>query len=143
MMPFITTDHNREDSTKMPEADLRIEILERILDALNKHNPRAVIRHFSADCILDSNRGPYPYGQRFNGIGAVEGAVRSLFDRVPDMKFNDATIFTAGDLGFIMAHATGTAMTGERVDTRTCDVYEFSGDKVIKVDSYWKSTGQY
>ena len=125
----------------MPDPDPRIEILERILDALNKHNPRAVIRNFSPDCVLDSNRGPYPYGQRFNGIGAVEGAVTSLFDRVPDMKFNDATIFTAGALGFIMAHATGTAMTGERVDARTCDVYEFSDDKVITVDSYWTSTG--
>jgi ketosteroid isomerase-like protein len=142
MMPLITTDHSREDSTTMPEPDPRIQILERILDALNKHKPRAVIRSFSSDCVLDSNRGPYPFGQRFNGIGAVEGAVNSLFDRVPDVKFVDATIFTSGDLGFIMARATGTAMTGERVDSRTCDVYEFSGGKVIRVDSYWKSTGQ-
>ncbi len=125
----------------MPEPNPRIEILERILDALNRHNPRTVIRYFSTECVLDSNRGPYPYGQRFIGIGAVEGAVNSLFDRVPDVKFDEAKIFTAGDLGFIMAHATGTAMTGERVDTRTCDIYEFSGDKVVKVDSYWKSAG--
>ncbi|MCH8223991.1 MAG: nuclear transport factor 2 family protein [Chloroflexi bacterium] len=141
-MPSITTVHGRKVSEIMPESDPRIQILERILDALNKHNPRAVIRSFSPDCVLDSNRGPYPYGQRFNGIGAVEGAVNSLFDRVPDVKFDEAKIFIAGDLGFIMAHATGTAMTGERVDTRTCDVYEFSDGRVIKIDSYWKTTGQ-
>ena len=74
-----------------------------------------------------------------NGIGAVEGAIDSLFDRVPDVKFDEATIFTTGDLGFIMAHATGTAMTGERVDAHTCDIYEFSDGQVVKVDSYWKS----
>ena len=142
MMPIITTVHSRRDSKTMPDSDPRIQILERILDALNKHSSQTVIRSFSPDCVLDSNRGPYPYGQRFNGIGAVEGAVNSLFDRVPDVKFDEANIFIAGDLGFIMAHATGTAMTGERVDTRTCDVYEFSDDKVIKIDSYWKSPGQ-
>ena len=126
----------------MADTDPRIQILERVLDALNKHNAKVVIRGFSPDCVLDSNRGPYPHGQRFNGIGAVEGAISSLFDRVPDIKFDDADIFLAGDLGFIMARATGTSMTGERVDSRTCDIYGFDGETVVKVDSYWKSPGQ-
>ena len=123
----------------MPDSDTRIVILERILDSFNKHSAKTAIRAFTEDCVLDSDRGPHPYGQRFNGIGAVEGAIDSLFDRVPDVKFDEEKIFTTGDLGFIMAHATGTAMTGERVDARTCDIYEFSDGQVVKVDSYWKS----
>ena len=126
----------------MPDLDPRIQTLEQILDALNKHSSKSVIRSFSPDCILDSNRGPYAYGQRFNGIGAVEGAINSLFERVPDVKFDEPNIFFADDLGFIMAHATGTAMTGERVDTQTCDIYMFDDEKVVKIDSYWKFTGQ-
>ena len=35
----------------MPDSDTHIQILERILDALNKHSSKTVIRSFSPDCV--------------------------------------------------------------------------------------------
>jgi len=126
---------------EMAESESHVEIVERVLDAINKHNPSAAVRYFIEKCVLDSNRGPYPHGQRFSGKAAVEGAFRSFFDRVPNARFEDHEILDAGEKMVVLSRVIGRSVSGERVNFQTCDVYEFEDSQISRLDSYWKRSG--
>ena len=115
-----------------------IEILKRILDAFNAHDVDAVMRFFADDCTLEMPRGPHPYGQRFRGRSAVADAFGSRFRNIPDVRYVDDSHFVAGDIGVSRWTLRGTSLSGERIDVRGCDFFEFREGKVVRKDSYWK-----
>jgi hypothetical protein len=122
----------------MADSDSRIRMVEQVLDAINKHNPVAAARNFTEKCVLDSHRGPYPYGQRFSGKGAVEGAFNSFFHRVPDAALEDAEILAVDERVIVLARMTGRPMTGERMNENVVEIYKFEGDQISRLDTYWK-----
>ena len=122
----------------MADSDSRIEMVAQVLDAMNKHNPAAAARNFTETCVLDSHRGPYPHGQRFSGKSAVEGAFSSFFNRVPNAALEDPEILSVDDRVIVLAKMTGRSMTGERLNLNICEIYEFEGDQITRLDTYWK-----
>jgi hypothetical protein len=55
-----------------------------------------------------------------------------------DARRNDEH-YVAGDTGMSKWTLRGTvAATGQRIEVRGCDFFEFRGGKVLKKDSYWK-----
>jgi hypothetical protein len=122
----------------MADSDSRITMVEQVLDAINKHNASAAARNFTEKCVLDSHRGPHPYGQRFTGKGAVEGAFKSFFHRVPDAVLEDAEVLALDERVIVLARMTGRPLTGERMDENIVEIYEFDGDQISRLDTYWK-----
>ena len=108
--------------------------LEALLDAFNAHDIDAIMSFFTEDCVLDT-----PRGQRFLGKDQVRQGFQARFDGIPDIVYGDARHFTAGDRGVSEWTIRGTqAATGEPIEVRGCDLFEFSGGKISRKDSYWK-----
>ena len=119
-----------------------IELLKAILDAFNSHDVDAVMAFFDEDCVLEMPRGPDPWGSRHRGFAAVRTALQSRFDGIPDVLYGDDAHYGAGDAGMSMWTLRGTvAATGQLIEVRGCDFFEFRGGKVARKDSYWKIVG--
>ena len=108
--------------------------LDALLVAFNAHDVEAILTFFTEDCVLDT-----PREQRFVGKEEVRKGFQARFDGIPDIVYGDGRHFAAGDRGASEWTIRGTqAATGEPIEVRGCDLFEFKDGKISRKDSYWK-----
>jgi steroid delta-isomerase-like uncharacterized protein len=112
--------------------------LEAFLDAFNAHDVDAVMSFFTDDCVFDMPRGPAPGGRRLTGKDEVRAGIQSRFDGIPDVHYGDDRHWTCGDRGVSEWTIRGTRDTGEAIEVRGCDLFEFTDGKISRKDSFWK-----
>lgn len=112
--------------------------LEAVLDAFNAHDVDAILAFFTDDCVLDMPRGPAPGGLRLVGKEQVRKGFQSRFDGIPDIHYGDERHFVSGDRGVSEWTIRGTQATGEPIEVRGCDLFEFTDGKISRKDSFWK-----
>jgi ketosteroid isomerase-like protein len=112
--------------------------LQAFLDAFNARDMDAIMSFFTEDCVLDMPRGPAPGGRRATGRAQVRAAIQSRFDGIPDIQYGDDRHWTCGDRGVSEWTIRGTQATGEPIEVRGCDLFEFSGGRISRKDSFWK-----
>ena len=122
----------------MSSAEATTPSLEALLDAFNAHDLDAVMSFFTEDCVLDTPRGPAPGGQRFVGKEQVRSGIQARFDGIPDVRYGEARHWRCGDRGVSEWTIRGTQTTGEPIEVRGCDLFEFTDGKISRKDSFWK-----
>lgn len=115
-----------------------MEMLQALVDAFNAHDLDAIMAMFAEDCVLETPRGPSPFGGRFDGRPAVREGLASRFTGIPDVHYGDPIHFVCGNTGISKWRLTGTTVTGQKIDLQGCDFFSFRDGKVTKKDSYWK-----
>ena len=116
-------------------------MLRAFLDAFNRHDLDDIMSYFTEDCRFDMPRGPNPFGTRYRGKAGVREGLASRFSGITDVHYGDDRHFVSrsGNRGVSEWLLTGTATTGERIEVRGCDLFEFDeGGKISVKDSYWK-----
>ena len=104
-----------------------------LLDAFNAHDLDAIMSFFTEDCIFDT-----PRGQRLVGTEQVRQGFQARFDGIPDIEYTEARDFVSGDRGVSEWTIRGTQATGEPIEVRGCDLFEFTDGKISRKDAYWK-----
>lgn len=122
----------------MSSAEAAMPTLEGLLDAFNAHDVDAIMSFFTEDCVFDSPRGPAPGGRRLIGKQQVRRGFQARFDGIPDIHYGQDRHWTCGDRGVSEWTIRGTAATGESIEVRGCDLFEFTGGKISRKDSFWK-----
>ena len=122
----------------MAGTDVTTPSLQGLLDAFNAHDVDAIMSFFTDDCVFDMPRGPAPGGLRLTGPEEVRAGIQSRFDGIPDIHYGDDRHWTSGDRGVSEWTIRGTQATGENIEVRGCDLFEFSDGKISRKDSYWK-----
>ena len=112
--------------------------LQAVLDAFNAHDLDAIMAFFTEDCVLDMPRGPAPGGRRLVGTDQVRAGIQSRFDGIPDVHYGDDRHWVCGDRGVSEWTLRGTQRTGEPIEVRGCDLFEFTDGKISRKDSFWK-----
>ena len=112
--------------------------LQRLLDAFNAHDVDAIMAFFTEDCVMDMPRGPAPGGRRLVGKEQVREGIQSRFDGIPDIRYTDDRHWACEDRGVSEWTIRGTQRTGEPIEVRGCDLFEFAGGKISRKDSFWK-----
>src|SRR5215207_11209781 len=112
--------------------------LQRFLDAFNAHDVDAIMSFFTEDCVFDTPRGPAPGGLRLVGRQQVRGGIQARFDGIPDIHYGDDRHWICGDRGVSEWTIRGTQTTGEPIEVRGCDLFEFTDGKISRKDSFWK-----
>jgi ketosteroid isomerase-like protein len=112
--------------------------LQAFLGAFNAHDVDAIMSFFAEDCVMDMPRGPAPGGQRLVGKHEVREGIRSRLEGIPDIHYGDDRHWTSGDRGVSEWTIRGTRVTGERIEVRGCDLFEFVEGKISRKDSFWK-----
>ena len=116
----------------------RLQVLDEVLHAFNRHDLDAIMAFFTDDCVFESPRGSEPWGTRFAGRDAVRAGLGARFEGIPDVHYGDDAHFIAGDRGASEWTLTGTTVSGERIEVRGCDLWTFRGDEIVRKDSFWK-----
>jgi ketosteroid isomerase-like protein len=114
------------------------QTLQAFLDAFNAHDVDAIMEFFTEDCVLDMPRGPAPGGLRLMGKQQVREGIQSRLDGIPDIHYGDDRHWLSGDRGVSEWTIRGTSRTGERIEVRGCDLFEFTSGKISRKDSFWK-----
>jgi taurine dehydrogenase small subunit len=57
---------------------------------------------------------------------------------IPDIRYEDDRHVVCGDRGVSEWTIRGTRSTGEPIEVRGCDLFEFTGGLISRKDSYWK-----
>ena len=117
----------------------RLDVLTAVLEAFNRHDLDAIMAHFAEDCVLETPRGPDPWGRRFVGKSEVRRGLAARFEGIPDVHYEGGGHFVCGDRGLSEWTISGTTVEGERIEVRGCDLWTFGDDDtVIRKDSFWK-----
>ena len=117
----------------------KLDVLERMLDAFNRHDLDAIIALFTDDCVFESPRGPDPWGRRFVGQEEVRAGLGTRFETIPDVHYGQGNHFVCGDRGVSEWTISGTTVDGERIEVRGCDLWTFGDDdRLTRKDSFWK-----
>jgi steroid delta-isomerase-like uncharacterized protein len=117
----------------MSSAEVATPPLEALLDAFNAHDVDAILSFFTDDCVFDT-----PRGQRLVGKQEVRKGFQARLDGIPDIHYGDARHWTSGDRGVSEWTIRGTTATGESIEVRGCDLFEFTDGKISRKDSFWK-----
>jgi ketosteroid isomerase-like protein len=115
------------------------ELLEEVLAAFNAHDLDAIMAFFTDDCVLETPRGPHPWGTRFEGPDQVRDGLAQRFRGLPDVHYGDDEHWSCGDHGVSRWLLTGTTPERDKVQVRGCDLFDLADDgRIRRKDSYWK-----
>ena len=117
----------------MSSAELATPSLPGLLDAFNAHDVDAIMSFFTEDCVFDT-----PRGQHLVGTEQVRAGFQARLDGIPDIQYTDVRHFSHGDRGASEWTIRGTQATGEPIEVRGCDLFEFTDGKISRKDSFWK-----
>lgn len=120
------------------DRDAALAMLKEIAVGFDTHDLEAIMRHFAADAVFESPRGPEPYGTRYVGEAQIREAFAARFAGIPDVRYQDDEHFVDGDRGASEWTLSGTTVAGERIEVRGCDLWEIRDGKIARKDSYWK-----
>jgi ketosteroid isomerase-like protein len=124
---------------RMESGQTRLEALKEVLEAFNRHDLDAIMSHFADDCVLETPRGPEPWGTRFAGRDEVRRGLAARLEGIPDVHYGDDDHFACGDRGVSEWTISGTTRDGERIEVRGCDLFTFGDDgRLTRKDSFWK-----
>ena len=122
----------------MPGTETATPSLDALLDAFNAHDLDAIMAFFTEDCVFDTPRGPAPGGQRLVGKEQVRAGFQARFDGIPDIVYGDARHWSCGDRGVSEWTIRGTRPTGEPIEVRGCDLFEYADGRISRKDAFWK-----
>ena len=111
--------------------------LQALLDAFNAHDVDAILSLFTEAALRHPARAG-PGRARFVGKDQVRKGFQARFDGIPDIVCGDARHWSSGDRGVSEWTIRGTQSTGEPIEVRGCDLFEFSAGKIRRKDSFWK-----
>jgi ketosteroid isomerase-like protein len=115
-----------------------VSVLKRVLDAFNRHDVDGIMEFFTDDCVFETPRGPAPWGRRLIGKEQVRRGFESRLAGIPDIQYGNDRHWVSGDRGVSEWTITGTDTSGNRIEVRGCDLFEFREGRVSRKDSYWK-----
>lgn len=123
----------------MAKKPITIEYLVEIVDAFNRHDVDAIASYFAADGQFLTARGPNSWGDRHTGPNAIRDYLARRYEVIPDMRWEDEVHFVSGVRALSEWTVKGTMASGEKIEWRGCDIWDFDENGKIKVkDTYWK-----
>src|SRR5882672_4619977 len=108
----------------MPTQQLNDGKLREVLDGFNRHDLDSILAFFADDAVLESPRGPHPWGTRFTGKEAIREGLAARFEGIPDVHYGEDRHFVCDDRGASEWTLTGTTKSGVRLEVRGCDLWE-------------------
>ena len=118
---------------------ISLEYMDRIHKAFNDHDLDAIVDFFADDGEFLLSRGNEPWGTKLKGKQQIRDFLAKRFAEMGDMHWKPITRFVCGNRAVSEWVVVGGLKNGRRLELYGCDLYEFSGQKIVKKDTYWKS----
>ena len=105
----------------------------------DEHDIDGITEMFTDDVVFEASFGSEPYGERAVGKDAARRLTVSVFERVPDLHFEELRHFVSPELAVVESVTTGTPTGGAPYEIHLVDVLTIRGGKIAAKRSYRKS----
>ena len=114
--------------------------VERFNTVWNGHDVEGILAMMTEDVVFEASFGKEPWGTRVIGEPAVREFLLDMFERIPDVCWDEIRHFACPDHAVIEWLTTGTPRGGGRYETQGCDVLTLRGGKIAAKRSYRKAS---
>jgi ketosteroid isomerase-like protein len=104
----------------------------------NGHDVDGILSMMTDDVIFEASFGKDPWGSRVVGKPAVREFLEEMFQRVPDIRWDEIRHTAHAELAVVEWLTTGTPRGGTRFEVQGCDLLTLHGGKIAAKRSYRK-----
>ncbi len=103
------------------------------------HDVDGIVEMFTDDVIFEASFGPQPYGERAVGREAARRLAAAVFERIPDLHFEEIRHVVTPGFAVVESVTTGTPAGGAPYEVHLVDVLTIRDGKIAAKRSYRKS----
>ena len=103
------------------------------------HDLEGIADMFTDDAVFEASFGPEPYGQRAVGKEAATRLAASVFERIPDVRFQEIRRFATSDFAVIESVQSGTSNEGKPFEAHIVDLLTLRDGKIAAKRTYRKA----
>ena len=104
----------------------------------NGHDVDGILAMMTEDVVFEASFGKEPWGARVTGKPALREFLRDMFERVPDIRWDEIQHFACPELATVEWLTTGTPRGGVRYEVQGCDILALRDGKIAAKRSYRK-----
>ena len=104
----------------------------------NGHDLEGILAMMTDDVIFEASFGKDPWGARVVGKAAVREFLTDMFERIPDIRWDEIRHFAAPEQVTVEWLTTGTPRGGTRYEVQGCDILALRDGKIAAKRSYRK-----
>ncbi|MEE8506341.1 MAG: nuclear transport factor 2 family protein [Kiloniellales bacterium] len=113
--------------------------IERFNAVWEAHDVDGVTEMFTDDVIFEASFGSEPYGERAVGREAARKLAASVFERVPDLHFEEIRHYVTPEFAVVESVTTGTPVGGTPYEVHLVDLLTLRDGKIAAKRSYRKA----
>lgn len=119
------------------------DVVNRMYEALNGHDPDLLARFYSDDCEVIAPPG------ELRGREAVRALAQTYWDAFSDLKWRTVGQYASGDTvvteetlegthdGALVLPDGSVPASGRHLSTRVCEVARVGGEEIVSLHLYW------
>jgi len=105
----------------------------------DEHDLDGIAEMFTDDVIFEASFGPEPFGERAVGKEAARKLAASVFERVPDLHFEEIRHFVTPEYAVVESVTTGTPVGGAPYEIHLADLLTIRDGRIAAKRSYRKA----
>ena len=110
----------------------------RFNEVWNGHAIEGIIEMMTEDVIFEASFGNDPWGTRITGKPAVRAFLEAMFDRIPDIRWDEIRHHAAPDQVTVEWLTSGSPRGGTPYKVEGCDILTIRDGKIAAKRSYRK-----
>ena len=104
----------------------------------NAHDVDGILAMMTDDVVFEASFGKDPWGTRVIGRKALREFLNDMFDRIPDVRWDETRHVAHPDVAVVEWLTTGTPRDGTRYEVEGCDILTLRDAKIAAKRSYRK-----
>ncbi len=103
------------------------------------HDVDGIVEMFTDDVIFEASFGSQPYGERAVGREAARRLAAEVFERIPDLHFEEIRHVVTPGFAVVESVTTGTPVGGAPYELHLVDLLTIRDGKIAAKRSYRKA----
>jgi ketosteroid isomerase-like protein len=103
------------------------------------HDVDGIAEMFTDDVVFEASFGSQPYGERAVGREAARRLAAAVFERIPDLHFEEIRHYVTPEFAVVEAVTTGTPVGGAPYEIHLVDLLTLRDGKIAAKRSYRKA----
>ena len=112
--------------------------VERFNTVWNGHDIDGILAQMTEDVVFEASFGKDPWGTRVTGKRDVRQFLTEMFERIPDMRWDEIRRFARPECVVVEWLTTGSPRGGTRYEVEGCDILTLRDGTIAAKRSYRK-----
>jgi ketosteroid isomerase-like protein len=114
------------------------KFVDRFNTVWNGHDVEGILAMMTEDVVFEASFGKDPWGSRVTGKKNLGEFLREMFQRVPDIRWDEIRHYAAPEIAVVEWLTTGSPRGGTRFEVQGCDILALRDGKIAAKRSYRK-----